>query len=102
MKIPSKYILNLIVANLFWSFIPIVVTGLFTEISILTIIFLHFLISGIILFFSAILIVLINNAINKEKKISIKEIIFNLRHKNKRFYNIRTSNTHVIMKAWEK
>jgi len=97
MKIPSKYILNLIVANLFWSFIPIVVTGLFTEISILTIIFLRFLISGIILFLTSILIVLINNAINQEKKISIKELIFNLRHKNKRFYNIRTYNYYFLI-----
>ena len=97
MKIPSKYILNLIVANLFWSFIPIVVTGLFTEISILTIIFLRFLISGIILFFTSILIVLINNAINQEKKISLKELIFNLRHKNKRFYNIRTYNYYFLI-----
>ncbi|MFX1287822.1 MAG: DMT family transporter [Promethearchaeota archaeon] len=96
MKIPSKYVLNLIFANLFWSFIPIVVTGLFTEISILTIIFLRFLIAGISLFFTAILIVFINNSSNKEKKISIKELILNLRHKNKRFYNIRTYNYYFL------
>lgn len=97
MKIPSKYVLNLIFANLFWSFIPIVVTGLFTEISILTIIFLRFLIAGISLFFTAILIVFINNSSNKEKKISIKELILNLRHKNKRFYNIRTYNYYFLI-----
>ena len=97
MKIPSKYILNLIVANLFWSFIPIVATGLFTEISILTIIFLRFLISGIFLFFTALLIVVINNSINREKKISIKELIYNLRHKNRRFYNIRTYNYYFLI-----
>ncbi|NVM19476.1 MAG: DMT family transporter [Candidatus Lokiarchaeota archaeon] len=97
MKIPSKYILNLIVANLFWSFIPIVVTGLFAEISILTIIFLRFFISGIFLFFTALMIVIINNAINQEKKISIKELIYNLRHKNRRFYNIRTYNYYFLI-----
>ena len=97
MKIPSKYILNLIVANLFWSFIPIVVTGLFAEISILTIIFLRFFISGIFLFFTALMIVFINNTINREKKISIKELIYNLRHKNRRFYNIRTYNYYFLI-----
>jgi len=97
MKLPSKYLSNLIIANLLWSFIPIVVTGLFSEISILTIIFLRFFISGIVLFVIAILLVFINNYLNKDKKISLKELFLNLRHKNKRFYRIRQYNYYFLI-----
>jgi len=97
MKLPSKYLSNLVFANLLWSFIPIVVMGLFSEISILTIIFLRFFISGIVLFVIAILLVLGNNYLNKEKKISLKELFLNLRHKNNRFYRIRQYNYYFLI-----
>jgi DNA-binding Lrp family transcriptional regulator len=71
--------------------------GLFSEISILTIIFLRFFISGIILFVIAILLVLVNNYLNKENKISLKELFLNLRHKNKRFYRIRQYNYYFLI-----
>jgi len=97
MKIPSKYLSNLVIANLLWSFIPIVVIGLFSEISILTIIVLRFFISGIVLFVIAISLVFVNNYLNKEKKISLKELFLNLRHKNKRFYGIRQYNYNFLI-----
>ena len=97
MKLPSKYLSNLVIANLLWSFIPIVVMGLFSEISILTIIFLRFFISGIVLFVIAILLVFVNNYLNKENKISLKELFLNLRHKNKRFYRIRQYNYYFLI-----
>ncbi|MHA1241397.1 MAG: hypothetical protein ACTSQU_11485 [Promethearchaeota archaeon] len=97
MKLPSKYLSNLVIANLLWSFIPIVVMGLFSEISILTIIFLRFFISGVVLFVIAILLVLVNNYLNKENKISLKELFLNLRHKNKRFYRIRQYNYYFLI-----
>jgi len=97
MKLPSKYLSNLVIANLLWSFIPIVVMGLFAEISILTIIFLRFFISGIFLFVIAISLVLVNNYRNKEKKISLKELFLNLKHKNKRFYRIRQYNYYFLI-----
>lgn len=97
MKLPNKYLYNLVIANLLWSFIPIVVIGLFSEISILTIIFLRFFISGIVLFGVAILFVLVNNYLNKEKKISLKELFLNLRHKNNRFYKIRQYNYNFLI-----
>ncbi|MBY9008964.1 MAG: hypothetical protein KGD74_03760 [Candidatus Lokiarchaeota archaeon] len=97
MKFPSKYLSNLVIANLLWSFIPIVVLGLFSEISILTIIFLRFFISGMFLFVIAILLVLINNYLNKEKKISLKELFLNLRHRNRRFYRIRQYNYYFLI-----
>ncbi len=97
MKLPSKYLSNLVIANLLWSFIPIVVMGLFSEISILTIIVLRFFISGIILFVIAISLVFVNNYLNKEKRISLKELFLNLRHKNKRFYGIRQYNYNFLI-----
>ncbi|MHA1671719.1 MAG: Lrp/AsnC ligand binding domain-containing protein [Promethearchaeota archaeon] len=97
MKITNKYIFNIIIANLLWSFIPIIVTGLFDGISIFTIIILRFLTSGIILFIIAILIALVNNYIDKAARIPLKEYFFNLRHKNKRFYNIRTYNYYFLI-----
>ena len=97
MKLTNKYIFNLIIANLLWSFIPIVATGLFDGISIITIIILRFLTSGIILFVIAIFIALVNNYFNKDVRIPLKEYIFNLRHKNKRFYNIRTYNYYFLI-----
>lgn len=97
MKLPSKYLSNLVIANLLWSFIPIVVMGLFSEISILTIIFLRFFISGIFLFVIAISLVLVNNYLNEEKKISLKELFLNLKHKNRRFYRIRQYNYNFLI-----
>ena len=97
MKLTNKYIVNIIIANLLWSFIPIVATGLFDGISIITIIILRFLTSGIFLFFIAILIALVNNHFNKAARIPLKEYIFNLRHKNKRFYNTRTYNYYFLI-----
>ena len=97
MKLPSKYLSNLVIANLLWSFIPIVVMGLFSEISILTIIFLRFFISGIFLFAIAILLVFVNNHLNKENKISLKELFLNLKHKNKRFYRLRQYNYYFLI-----
>lgn len=97
MKLTNKYIFNLIIANLLWSFIPIVATGLFDGISIITIIVLRFLIAGIILFLIAILIALVYNYFNKDAKIPLREYFFNLRHKNKRFYNVRTYNYYFLI-----
>lgn len=97
MKLTNKYIFNLIIANLLWSFIPIVAKGLFDGISIITIIVLRFLTAGIFLFIIAILIAIVNNYIKKDAKIPLKEYFVNLRHKNKRLYNIRTYNYYFLI-----
>ena len=96
-RISNKLIINIVIANLLWSFIPIVVKGLFTEISTLTVIFLRFLTGGIILFLIAIFLVIINNYFNPEKKISLKELFMNLRHKNRRFYDVRTYQYYFLI-----
>ncbi|MHA1194240.1 MAG: Lrp/AsnC ligand binding domain-containing protein [Promethearchaeota archaeon] len=97
MKLTNKYIFNLVIANLLWSFIPIVATGLFDGISIITLIVLRFLTSGIILFIIAIFIALANNHFNQNAKIPLKEYFINLRHKNKRFYSMRTYNYYFLI-----
>ncbi|MBY9004615.1 MAG: Lrp/AsnC ligand binding domain-containing protein [Candidatus Lokiarchaeota archaeon] len=97
MKITNKYIINIIVANLLWSFIPIVATGLFDGISIITIVVLRFLIAGVVLFFIAILLAISNNYFNKDTRIPIKEYFLSLKHKNRRFYNVRTYNYYFLI-----
>lgn len=63
----NKLIINIILANLLWSFIPIIVSDLFVEVSIIMVIFLRFLISGFVLLILALILVLINNKFRKKK-----------------------------------
>lgn len=81
----NKSISYIIIANLLWSFIPIVVVDLFDEISVLMVVFLRFFVSGIILLIIAIILVLINNKLTSNTPISLK-ILFNfIFSKNKEF-----------------
>ncbi|MFW9771963.1 MAG: hypothetical protein ACFFFB_06150 [Candidatus Heimdallarchaeota archaeon] len=83
----NKLIINIILANLLWSFIPIVVSELFIEVSIIMVIFLRFLISGFTLIVLAVLLVFINNKLTENKSISLRFLFKNLFHKNRRFFN---------------
>ena len=85
----NKYIINLILANLLWSFIPLVVQDLFMEVSIIMVIFLRFLISGIILLILAVILVIINNKRAHYDSISLRFLFKNLLHKNRRFFDIK-------------
>ena len=85
----NKLILNIIIANILWSFIPIVTYGLFIEASIITIIVLRFTLSGLILFVLAIFLIYINNKNTDNEPISIKNILSSTKAKNENFYNIR-------------
>lgn len=85
----NKLLINIVIANLLWSFIPIVVSGLFLEVSIIMVIFLRFLISGIILFLLALILTLFNNRFTDNKEISLKILFKNLFRSNRRFYHIR-------------
>ena len=85
----NKHILSLILANILWSLIPVIVIGLFRELSIITIIFLRFFVSGIILFALAILYTIINNKYTSNEPISIKELFKFIVSKNESFFNMR-------------
>ncbi len=85
----NKLIINIILANLLWSFIPVIVEDLFLEISILMVIFLRFLISGFALLIIAIILVIINNRISHNASISFRFLFKNLLHKNRRFFDIK-------------
>lgn len=85
----NKLLINIIVANLLWSFIPIIISGLFQDVSIIMIIFIRFLISGIILLFLAFLIVILNNKVSKNEEIPLGLLLRNLFHKNRRFYDLK-------------
>jgi drug/metabolite transporter (DMT)-like permease len=82
----NKLIINIILANLLWGFIPIIVQDLFLEVSIFMVIFLRFLISGIIL---AVVLVIINNRFTHNESIPLKVLFSNLFHKNRRFFDIK-------------
>lgn len=93
----NKYILNIVIANLLWSFIPILVSDLVSEISIFMIIFIRFTISGVFLFIFAILFILVNNHFTTNKPISFKILFGNIRHKNRRFNNIRNYTYYILI-----
>lgn len=85
----NKLIANIVVANLLWSLIPIVITGLFNVASIITIIFIRFLISGLILFLLGILVIQYNNRFTNKEKISFRSLISFSVARNKEFYHMR-------------
>lgn len=93
----NKLIINIILANLLWSFIPIIVSDLFVEVSIIMVIFLRFLISGFVLLILALILVLINNKFRKKKKISIRFLFENLFHKNRRFFDIKNISYYLYL-----
>lgn len=93
----NKIIINLIVANLLWSFIPVIVLGLFNEVSILMVIFLRFLVSGVILFLIAILLIFVNNRFTSNKKIPFEVLKIIYTHKNRRFFRLRNIYYFAIM-----
>ena len=85
----NKYIFYLIVANILWSFIPVLVIDLFNEVSLIMIIFLRFFVSGIIFFVLGFGLICYNNAFTKNEKITLKELVAFITHKNKAFDNVR-------------
>ncbi|MFX0180083.1 MAG: EamA family transporter, partial [Candidatus Hodarchaeota archaeon] len=93
----NKLIINIILANLLWSFIPIIVSDLFVDISIIMVIFLRFLISGFALLVLALILVLINNKFSQKKPISIRFLFENLFHKNRRFFDIKNISYYLYL-----
>lgn len=93
----NKIIINLIVANLLWSFIPVIVLGLFNEVSVLMVIFLRFLVSGVFLFLLAILLIFVNNRFTSNKKIPFEVLKIIYTHKNRRFFRLRNIYYFAIM-----
>lgn len=93
----NKLIINIILANLLWSFIPVVVEGLFLEVSIIMVIFLRFLISGFVLLILSIILVFINNRITQNETISLRFLFKNLLHKNRRFFDIKNISYYLYL-----
>lgn len=85
----KKLLINIIIANLLWSFVPIIVSGLALEVSVIMIIFLRFLMASIVLFLLSFIFTAYNNRLTQNEKISLNILIKNLLHPNRRFYSIR-------------
>ena len=93
----NKNILFIILANLLWSLIPVIVYRLFDEISIITIIFLRFFSSAIILLVIAFLLLFLNNRNPSNARIEIKDLFNFVIAKNKRFFNFKNIEYFMIM-----
>jgi len=93
----NKLIINIVLANLLWSFIPIIVSDLFVGVSIIMVIFLRFLISGFVLLILALILVVINNKFTQKKSISIRFLFKNLFHKNRRFFYIKNISYYIYL-----
>lgn len=93
----NKYVINIVIANLLWSFIPVLVNDLVSEISVFMIIFIRFIVSGSFLLFIAIIFTLINNHLTNNAKISLKLLFENIKHKNRRFNNIRNYVYYILI-----
>ncbi len=85
----NKNIFYIIIANILWSLIPVIVFGLFNEISIITIIFLRFFVSGIILMIIAVLIAYINNKYSSNQPLRLKDLFKFIYSTNESFFKLR-------------
>ncbi len=85
----NKHIFYIIAANTLWSLIPVIVFGLFDKVSIITIIFLRFFVSGVILLALAILFVLLNNKYTSNEHISLKSLFKFTISNNESFFKMR-------------
>ncbi|TFG19685.1 MAG: hypothetical protein EU529_16020 [Promethearchaeota archaeon] len=85
----NKNIFYIIFGNILWSLIPVIVFGLFNEISIITIIFLRFFVSGIILMIIAVLITYINNKYSSNQPLRLKDLFKFTYSKNESFFKLR-------------
>ncbi len=85
----NKYIFHIIIANLFWSFVPVLVSGLFNSTSIIMVVFLRFFLSGVILFLLSIILIFYNNKFTDKNKISIRQVLKHILEKNEGFSNLR-------------
>ncbi len=86
----NKYIIHLIIASILWGLVPILVYGLFAEISILMIIFLRFFISGVVFLCLSLIYIYFNNksATDEKSKIKLKDLMKSTLNKNKNFNNM--------------
>ncbi len=93
----NKYIIHIIVANLLWSFIPVLVSGLFKEISLVMIVFLRFFTAGVILLAISLILVVLNNRNPNKEKIQLNQLLKLLINKNKAFFNLRRIYYYAIL-----
>jgi drug/metabolite transporter (DMT)-like permease len=85
-KLPILYIA---IANLLWSFIPVVVYNLFNEVSTLMVIFLRFFISGIVLLVIGLLLIYYNNNFTNNKRMSLGKVLKFTQYRNESFFNLK-------------
>ncbi|MBD3254402.1 MAG: EamA family transporter [Candidatus Lokiarchaeota archaeon] len=85
----NKYIFYIAGACLLWGLIPTLVSGLFKEVSLITIIFLRFFVSGIALLSLSFFLVYYNNHHTTKEPIKLKTILKFVYSDNKNFYGMK-------------
>ncbi|MBY9006098.1 MAG: EamA family transporter [Candidatus Lokiarchaeota archaeon] len=85
----NKHFFYIILANFFWSIVPILASDLFRFTSIIMVAFQRFFISGIFLFFLALFLAIYNNKHKKREKIPIGQLLRLVLEKNEDFSNFR-------------
>lgn len=93
----NKYIFYIVGANLLWSLIPVVVIGLFDDMSIFMIILFRFLVSGLVLFFMSFLLIQFNNYFTNNQNISFKTLLHFIKTENKGFYGMKNLYYHMLL-----
>lgn len=93
----NKYIFHIIIANILWSLIPIIVVGLFNELSIFLIIIIRFFWAGIALFGLAIILVHFNNKNPANSKLGFAELFDFIKCENKNFFGWKNLYYYAIM-----
>ncbi|MFX1276098.1 MAG: hypothetical protein ACFFBP_04240 [Promethearchaeota archaeon] len=87
--IQNKHIFYIIVANILWGFIPVVVSGLFATVSVITIIYLRFFTCGIFFLGLALGLIYYNNKFTSNDKIPLTIFKEFFKERNSHFFNLR-------------
>ncbi|MBN1800403.1 MAG: hypothetical protein JW891_02800 [Candidatus Lokiarchaeota archaeon] len=85
----NKHHLYILFANILWGLIPVVVSDIFSEVSVLTVIFFRFFTCGIVFLIIAFGLLLINNRYTSKRRIPIKIFIDVLKTRNNLFRNFK-------------
>ncbi len=85
----NKHYLYLLLANILWGLIPVIVSDVFNDVSVLTVIFLRFFTCGIAFLFIACSLLVFNNKYSSKQSIPLNIFIEVLKSKNASFRDFK-------------
>ncbi len=93
----NRHIFFLLIANIFWGFIPVIVSDLFKTISVITIIFLRFFTCGIFFLGLAVGLIFYNNKYTSNSRIPLNIFKEFFKERNNQFLNLRRVSYFAIL-----